>query len=101
MPPALRRVVSRAKDPEVDRSIGAVQDAVEEALGKITDPRLITGASVGVAETKIEHGLQRKPLGWLMVSPKNNTTCWETRDPDTRYLYLQANIALSTSLWVF
>lgn len=65
----------------------AVLRLLPQLGGKST---LIRGASVGTAETPIAHGLAAAPLAAVPVVLAN-VNAWQTRDPDVRFVYLQAS----------
>lgn len=66
------------------------------------DGTLLTGVVLAVGENKVEHKLQRPPIGWLVVG--KNATCdiWEpSKDLSRAFLTLQSSAPVTVNLWVF
>lgn len=68
----------------------------------LLDGTLLTGVVLAVGENKVEHKLQRAPLGWIVVG--KNATCdiWEpSKDLNKAFITLQSSAAVTVNLWVF
>lgn len=68
----------------------------------LLDGVLITDVSLSSVETKVEHKLRRKPIGYIVVAKNADANVWTSDDKlSTAYLTLQASAAVTVSLWVF
>lgn len=87
---------------QVNRHLDDIYNGVrnENIRGQI-DPAKIRQESysivIGTAETKVPHGLGQKPTEYC-VTPKEQGVWWQSRAPDTSYLYLQATAAISVDV---
>lgn len=90
-------------DPELNQVQDNLVRRVNPALAAvILDGRLVTGVSVGVTATNVNHGLGRAYQGWVVVN--NNTDCrvWSPSTGDaSKVIVLQSSAATTLSLWVF
>jgi len=57
--------------------------------------------SIGTAETRIAHGLNAVPSGWIAVAPSDLATVCQTKSPDNGYLYLKASVAITARIMAF
>lgn len=111
------RKIQTTPDPEVlDRALGYVQDAVQDAFAPLAKiPQLdgvwLRDVSVAVAGTDVRHGLvddrgrPRAFLGYHVTRIRGAAACYvyepTTQADATRYLKLFASAACTVDLWVF
>lgn len=100
--PQFRRVKT------ADDDLRQVQDAVgfvfQDVLSKpILDGRLISEVSINGA-TEINHGLKRKPQGYLVVLKDSNVDIWDNQSTNqfpSLTLALNSSGPVVASLWIF
>lgn len=61
--------------------------------------KLLRDVTVARDETIIEHGLGYVPSGWRVLSPDLPCSIYQTREPDTKYLYLANGQTASGEDW--
>ena len=89
-----------------DFSLMQVQTNTEQVINAIREKDVLDGVRVeGVAlstsATQIEHKLDRKPLGWLIVGKNGPGDVWESATRTSKLLTLQADATVTVDLWVF
>jgi hypothetical protein len=88
-----------------DSDLQRLQDNVADAFRKVGLCALVDGALlqnivlVG-GSTAVAHGLQRQPLGWIIVDRSASVTVYRTAW-DALNLTLQSSGAATVSIWVF
>lgn len=50
--------------------------------------KILSRVTIASSETAVEHGLGYVPVGWRVLSPEAPCTIYQTRAPDTKFLYL-------------
>ncbi len=65
--------------------------------------KLLSDVTLANGSTVINHGLQRKPIGWFLVSPLGAATVYQaaTQPNPALTLTLVSSAAISTSVWIF
>jgi hypothetical protein len=80
------------------------QNIAQAVAGAISSPlldgRLIRDTALSSGANKIEHKLNRVPIGYILVDIDNNSTVYRTAK-DKLYLTLTASAAVTVSIWVF
>lgn len=61
--------------------------------------KILSGVTVGRAETTIPHELGVVPVGWRVLSPESPCSVYQTRAPDTKNLYLANGQPASGEDW--
>lgn len=93
----------RGDSPVLDRAqvqIKALTDVLSQII--ILQGRLIEDVAVATSATRIEHGLNREPKGWIVVDNDTASTIHSSTDALPKlYLSLIASSASTISLWVF
>jgi len=93
-----------------DNIVRQIQDAVEIPLKDISSRSILDGQVlsnielVTGADNIIDHKLQRKLVGWIVVRQSANANIWDIQDLNTRpqtSLVLQTSANVTVSLWVF
>lgn len=64
--------------------------------GKVTIARDV---SVGTTETPVAHGLPFAPLEAIPL-PRSDVRAWQTRDPDSKYVYVAASASATMNVAV-
>jgi len=86
-----------------------VQDSVNESIQALTripilESNLVTGVALTTAATAVEHGLGRKPLGFIVVDNTVDCRVWrsptESLSPNSTIMLLASAIT-TVSLLVF
>lgn len=86
-----------------------VQDSINESLQAISripivESNLLTNVSIGTSATGVEHGLGRRPLGFMIVDRTANVAIWrspvESQAP-TSLIMLLADTATNVSILIF
>lgn len=73
--------------------VGGLQRDVFEYTQRLRDylrRRLLDGVVVATTETKVPHGQPSTPRGWRVFNQGGAGIVYQTRDPDSRFLYLAA-----------
>lgn len=91
-----------------DDVLNRIQDRVKvvtDALAnsEVVDGRLLDVSLVNGSFTPVSHGLQRPPLGYVVVRRSANAVVWDqgaTADASS-LLWLQSSAAVTVTLWVF
>lgn len=90
-----------------DEDLRKVQDRILSVLNPlakvpILDGVLVTGVSVSATAVDVAHGLQRLPLGYIVVGLSADARVWETRaNRSATRITLTASAAATVDLWVF
>lgn len=101
---AFRKLVTGV--PAIDR----IQDAIGDSVRSIQACPLIDGVLIrdvnilAAAFKQVEHGLNREPHGYLVVSRNVNAVVWDDQSNNelsSRCLKLRASVDVTVSLWVF
>ena len=88
-----------------DSGLNRVQDNIgvfgqQFTANPLLRGRLIQNIDLSTTAFAIEHKLNRKPLGWILVDLSAAQTVFKVSS-DTRFLTLQASGACTVSIWVF
>ena len=87
-----------------------MQSNVDSALRRlvqlvpILDGRLVSDVTLTTSTTRVEHGLGRRPSGWIVVGKSADARVWDLQSSNNlqdRYLDLRASATVVTSLWIF
>lgn len=87
-----------------------MQSNIEGAFRKLTqnvpllDGRLVTDVALSGTTTRVEHGLSRRPQGWVVVGKSADARVWDMQSSNNlqdRYLDLRASGAVTVALWIF
>lgn len=65
---------------------------------------LLKNVSLASGSTLVNHGLGRKPEGWIVVRKRANIDVWDDQDNNvnqTTTLKLEASGAVVVDLWIF
>lgn len=98
------------KLPTTDQVLDRVQSNIDGAFRRlaqmvpIVDGRLVTDVALTTSTSRIEHGLARRPQGWIVVGRSADARVWDMQNSNNlqdRYLDLRASGAVTVSIWVF
>lgn len=87
-----------------------VQDAIEIPLKDISSRAILDGQILSGVELSsgvdniIDHKLQRKLVGWIIMRQSANANIWDLQNLNTRpqqSLVLQTSANVTVSIWVF
>ena len=83
----------------------AVQDNVTNAFStlstmQILDGSLITNIKLSSGDNKVAHGLNRIPLGWIVVDRSANANLYRS-SWDDRNITINSSATSTIALWVF
>ena len=56
------------------------------------------------SDVKVNHGLDREPIGWFIVSKNANSNLYESSTSNSfrnRYLLLRSSATVTVSIWFF
>ena len=90
--------------------LNQVQENVDRALRPILRSPLLFGVLMrgqllaSASVTRVQHGLGRVPLGWVVVGKNANATIWESTSDNSfreRSLQLECSTDVTASIWVF
>jgi len=92
-----------------DPVIEELQDNAEPIMKRVEgafllDGVLIKNQTIGTFPTAITHGLQRAPLGFIIVRRRTNQLVWDIQDDNktsSQTLVLIAGGDVEIDLWVF
>ena len=91
------------KETETKLLQSNISDAINPILKtELIDGRLITSLIVGTSATAVNHGLNRKANGYIVVSSSVAANFFDNvPSADTKSFNLTASAATTVSLWVF
>ena len=85
------------------QEIAAVQRELRrifERLSPLAEAQRIDSVTIGTAETLIPHNLASIPYDVKAGLPSVDARIWKSRAPDAQYVYLQASVACTVTVWV-
>lgn len=91
-------------------TLEGVQNNVQEALDRLQDFPIVfgvlkEGVTLNEFVKNLEHGLGRRPRGWIVVKRNNSGDVWTppglTNPDPKRYLQLRAEKNMTVSIWIF
>jgi len=91
----------------VEDDVAKLQERLQEFFvplvsNPMLDGNLLQNVALTTSEKKVEHGLGRAPIGWIVVKQSANAVIWQPNsDLSGVFLNLQASAAVTVSLWVF
>lgn len=88
---------SGAEGPGSETHLRRLLDQFGEPDLSVLTPRV----SIGTTETRIAHGLNAVPVGWVPVAPDQLATICQTKAGDSGFLYLKASVAVTARIVVF
>lgn len=87
-----------------DEKINRMQAFIKKFANQFMNRQIIDGILVSInlsnGVNSVNHGLGRKPLGFMVVSKSGNVDIWGTNFTD-KTLTLSTSGAVSGSIWVF
>lgn len=97
-----------ARDPlpqprdQTERHVLAALERVRvRADHELLDVRRLADKAIGVAETRIVHGLGRVARSWMVARPRADARVWESKAPDSSALYVIASAAVTVDILVW
>lgn len=92
-----------------DQALMQVQDSVSDSIQSLTkipilESNLLKDVSVSSVAAGVEHGLNRQPLGFIVVDRTANVQVWRSATPSVapeKLLMLEASSAATISLLIF
>lgn len=95
--------------PRVDKAEEATKawiDRVAVVVNSIAacpllDGRLLKGVALSGSATRVDHGLNRIPIGFLVIGANNSAPVWESTARTALSLFLKAGATATVDLWVF
>ena len=92
-----------------DPVIEELQDNAEPIMKRVEGAFLLDGVlikkqTIGTAPVVINHGLQRPPLGFIIIRKRANQSVWDLQDDNknsSQTLVLIAGGDVEIDLWVF
>jgi hypothetical protein len=93
-----------------DPSADLMQDSIERALTSVTGSPIVNGdlfsgiRLVSGSVNRVEHKMNRAPLGYIVVQKNANATVYDQQDTNTRkdiFLDLMTTADCTVSLWIF
>lgn len=94
----------------IDQDLNAVQTNIQEYVEPLTDNPILDGVLIqnitltAGTSTPVKHKLGRKPLGWVVVRKRAESTVWDTQDNNelpTLTLELDCSANVTVDLWIF
>lgn len=67
----------------------------------ITSAVEVLDVAVGTSDTKVAHGLGRRPKAWVIMDQAEDATVWRTEPSDSSFLTLRASADTVISLLVW
>jgi hypothetical protein len=88
-----------------DNDLAFVQDNIINAINPILrnvllDGVMAEGFDITTTGTSIPHGLNRKPLGYIVIAKDAPSDVYQTA-MDSKFITLQATADVTISLWIF
>lgn len=93
------------------RGLGAditkIQASIEEAFKKLlrafplVDGVLLQDIHLDTTLRQFEHGLGRKPIGYIVVRRSTGAVVYDDTPPTDRHIFFKASVTTTCSLWVF
>jgi hypothetical protein len=92
-----------------DQVMMRVQDSITDSIQSLTkipilEANLVANVSVSTTATGVEHGLNRQPLGFIVVDRTSNTQVWRSATPSAapeKLLMLEASATTTISILIF
>jgi len=81
-----------------------IQREIERAFidfTSVASAKVLEEKTIGTAETRVAHGMGEVPQHWGVLSAKGPASVYETKRPDSQFLYLAASVEVVCSLLVF
>jgi hypothetical protein len=88
-----------------DNDLAFVQDNIINAINPILrnvllDGVMAEGFDITTGGTSIPHGLNRKPIGYFVISKNGPGDVYQT-GMDSKFITLQSTVDVTINLWVF
>lgn len=84
-----------------DGTLGELWRAVLRLVPQIGGRVVVNpSVSIGTAETPVAHGLRAAPTSAMLV-PQADCRWWQTKAPDSRFVYFAASTAVTADVVVF
>lgn len=91
-----------------DQDLDRVQSRIDDAFKQVDAIPLLSGntieATIGVTDTAVNHKLQRKFQGWIVIDQDANAVIWRSNvfNPlEDKQLILKASAPVNVKLYVF
>lgn len=82
-------------------TLGELWRAVLRLLPQLAGALVINrGVTIGTSETPVAHGLRSAPTS-AMVVPQADCRWWQTKAPDSKYVYFAASTSVAADVVVF
>lgn len=91
----------------LDLATSKLQNAVEYAFKRLVgvcpliNGVLLQNVTLDTTQKSFEHGLGRKPVGYLVVRRTTGAVVFDSEEPTDRYIFFKASVTTTCSLWVF
>lgn len=88
-----------------DLELGRLQDQIASVVNPLSRIEILDGVAIKdiaitTAAVNVEHGLNRQPLGWILIDNTADARVWRT-DWNSNYISLDASGTSTISIWVF
>ena len=92
-----------------DRNTNQLQSNIAQALNPLLNNALlqgsiIKGVSLSVGSNSVNHGLNRKLQGWIIIRKRASSDIYDTQDSNSspdKTLQLTASVAVTVDLYCF
>jgi hypothetical protein len=91
----------------LDLATSKLQTAVETAFKKlvhlfpILDGVLLEDVTLDTTQRSFEHGLARKPRGYIVLRRTTGAVVFDDVEPTDRHIFFKASVTTTCTLWVF
>jgi hypothetical protein len=98
------------KIPVTDRDTNKVQDNIQTFVEPLINNPMLDGTLVTnicllpLVSNEVVHGLNRKPLGWVIVRKRHDSRIWDLQDTNadpSKTLSIACSHPCQIDLWVF
>ena len=97
-----RRYVS--SDLAVDQNFEQLETIIQEIQSsEILTSNIVKNISIGTSATQVAHGLNREPIGWIIIKKSANADVWEpsVSSSPSRLISLVSNTSVTVSIMFF
>lgn len=92
---------------DIEGTVERMQDSIEKSLNGLVQSSIVSGTllkdiSLSGTAKRVEHKLNREPLGYIIIRQNANAVIFEQDEVRKDiFLNLQASANVTVSLWVF
>lgn len=89
---------------DLEYLLAKLQSNISDFTGQFTLNPFILGtvieAEIDTTDTKLSHGLEVEPTGWMILDKTGNSNIWRVSQ-SSKEIVLKASVKVSCKVWVF